>query len=444
MAREINMFVIYAREDKKTKLSLLRHLNPFKESFNLSIWHDDQIDPGQQWKPHIESRLNHTDIFLLLVSVDFMNSQFIKQIEFKAAIDRHRENKSVVIPIIIDYCQWDIDFKLIDYEFNLNELQVLPQEGKPIGDWNTPDQAYNNVAAGVRKVLTSISNNHIQLESKEEIEKKKEAAVKRKDEEEKRLKEETEARRKDEEEKRLKEETEAKRKDEEEKRLKEETEAKRKAEEEKRLKEEAAVIRKDWEVQLIKKKKLNKILLVGFLIIAVVLVGVFVFPIFNTKPETLPGPSPKSNPTVLNDSIDSARIIRDSLNKEELFSKLRVGDTYEGGIIFKIDHSSKTGKMAYHEDAGPMPWNKAMNIKANLGEEWRLPTFDELRQMYDGIGQGSNNIGQFTDELYWSSTSYNNNEARLLRFRDGNLSYHYSKDFVNRKYRVRAIRDFRH
>ena len=77
MAQEINMFFIYAREDKDTKLDLLRHLNQFKEVFNLSIWHDDQIEPGQLWKPHIESRLNYTDIFLLLVSVDFMNSKFI-------------------------------------------------------------------------------------------------------------------------------------------------------------------------------------------------------------------------------------------------------------------------------------------------------------------------------------------------------------------------------
>lgn len=167
MDQKINMFVIYAREDKSTKLNLLRHLNQFKEAFNLFIWHDDQIEPGQLWKPHIESRLNHTDIFLLLVSVDFMNSQFIRQTEFKAAIDRHKENKSVVIPVIIDYCQWDIDFRLIDYTFNIKQLQVLPEEGRPIGDWNTPDKAYNNVAAGVRKVLTSIKNKNKQQESKE-------------------------------------------------------------------------------------------------------------------------------------------------------------------------------------------------------------------------------------------------------------------------------------
>ena len=164
MAREINMFVIYAREDKDVKLGLLRHLKPYRDAYKLSIWHDDHIEPGQQWKPHIDSRLNQTDIFLLLVSVDFINSEFIKQVEFKAAIDRHKENKSVVIPVIIDYCQWDLDIDLEEYTFNLKNLQVLPDEGKPIGDWKTPEQAFNNIAAGVRKVIISIKNNRGEMD----------------------------------------------------------------------------------------------------------------------------------------------------------------------------------------------------------------------------------------------------------------------------------------
>jgi len=157
MAREINMFIVYAREDKDIKLGLLRHLKPLKEAYNLSIWHDDHIEPGQNWKPHIDSRLNATDIFLLLVSVDFMNSQFIDEVEFKTAIDRHKEEKSVMIPVIIDYCQWDIDFSKQN-NFNLNQLQVLPDEAKPIGDWKTPEKAFNNIAAGVRRVVSSIKN----------------------------------------------------------------------------------------------------------------------------------------------------------------------------------------------------------------------------------------------------------------------------------------------
>ncbi len=156
MSNTINTFIIYAREDKDIKQRILAHLNSFAKAYDLVLWHDEYLEAGQEWKPHIESRLEQTDLFLLLISVDFMNSEFINQVEFKFAIDRHKTNKSVVIPIIINYCQWDIDFNFTDDNFNLNELQVLPQEGKPVDDWKTPEQAYNNIASGVRKVLETI------------------------------------------------------------------------------------------------------------------------------------------------------------------------------------------------------------------------------------------------------------------------------------------------
>ena len=162
MSKPINVFIIYAREDKEIKHRLLAHLNPFKDPFNLTIWHDDYIEVGQEWNPHIESRLEQADIFLLLVSIDFMNSEFIHKVEFKFAVDRHKAGKSVVIPIIINYCQWDIDMSFKDYNFNLNDLQVLPDEAKPIGDWRTPEQAFNNIAGGIRKVLSTIKNNQDQ------------------------------------------------------------------------------------------------------------------------------------------------------------------------------------------------------------------------------------------------------------------------------------------
>src|SRR5688572_26425502 len=154
MSIPINIFIIYAREDIEIKQRLLLHLNPLKNAFNAVIWHDGLIEAGQEWRPHVESRLEQTDLFILLVSVDFMNSEFINQVEFKHAIDRHKAKKSIVVPVIINYCQWDIDIPFKEYDFNLNELQVLPSEGKPIGDWKTPEQAYNNIAAGIRAVLS--------------------------------------------------------------------------------------------------------------------------------------------------------------------------------------------------------------------------------------------------------------------------------------------------
>ena len=539
MGRKINIFVIYTLADKDIMHHLLRHSDPLNEAFDLSIWHDDPIIPGQPWKSYFESRIHHTDIFLLLVSDDFMNSQFIKQIEFKAVIDRHKENKSVVIPIIIDNCQWDIDLKLIDYEFNLRELQVLPEEGKPIEDWDSSDHVYNKVTAGIRTIITPFVENLNQEESNKKIEKEEgndisekqveisfteegetdriaeepissmeeiedvaenrlweeaeakrraevakrimkeaeasakrrveedrlweEAMAKRRAEKEQRIREDEEAsvNRKAEEKKRGKEEEETRRNIAEENRFdetaeaatilraeqekihKEEVEAKRYAEKENRIKLAAEAKRKAEGTQQGKDTNIKKRVLVVSLTVVLVGVAIWAFSVFNTGSEKPVSTLPKIKTADIKDSIALGKTSIDSLKQVAPLAKLVVGDLYDGGIIFVINDSNNTGKIAHLEDAGPMPWQNAAKIHEQLGEGWRLPTFDELRIMYQVIGQGGTNSGEFADELYWSATAYDNNQARLIRFRDGNTSYHYNKNVAHRKFKVRAIRDFR-
>lgn len=534
MARKTKIFTIYAWEDKNAMLQLLRHLKPFEEDFDLSFWHDDPINTGQEWKPQDESRLNEADIFLLLVSADFMNSEFIKQLEFKNIIDRYKENKSVVIPVILEYCRWEIDFKSDDYNFNLNELQVLPNDGKPLENWSSPDLAFNNIATNIKKVINLFSDDSELLElgkkakktmavanskdqmaidfieeseteekseeenrikaalqlkrdieeqqrleaikmAEEELKIKQEAGEKsraeeeerllKKDEnrrrveeeegksaeEEKRLMEEAEAKRKAEEEIRLKEEAETKKREEEEQRFIEELEARRKAEEEERLKEAAAANHlqyaddsdgQDEETEQGKETSNNKRILAGVLVALLAIIGIWAFSNFYKGSENTDTTLPETEAIEVTDSDYSDETQVDAPKGEEDFSKLAIGGTYEGGIVFEIDNSGKTGKIAHIDDAGPMPWTSAMKIDEQLGAGWRLPNFDELRLMHKTIGQGATNDGEFTDELYWSATAYDNNQARLLRFNDGNTSYHYNSRGTHRKFLVRAIREF--
>jgi len=551
MGRKINIFMIYTLADKDIMLHLLRHLNPLNEAFNLSIWHDDPIIHGQAWKTYFESRIFHTDIFLLLVSDDFMNSQFINQVEYRAIIHRHRENKSVVIPVILNKCQWDIDLKVKDNEFNLNELWILPEDGRPISDWDSVDQAYNNVVAGIKKAITPIVDTLHQEESEKDEEMKvgdvkeedlkkinyteesevdklddaglsyeeeittadeehrlwEEAEAKRRAEVAKRILEEAEAsaRRREEEdrlweealtkrraekdkriseaasesvyseaeENRILEEAEAKKRAEKEKKKKrkqEEEESRRNAEEaskaasilraeqEKLHKEEVKVKRYAEEQKIMKltfetnekvketlpKKntKIKKRMLGGSLVALLTIIVIWALSIVNSGSEKPSTPLPNSKTKDENDSIVSAKTKIDSLNKVTAFSELKVGDTFEGGIIFTIDRAGKTGKIAHPKDAGPMPWTNAMRIHEQLGEGWRLPSFEELEIMYKTIGQGATNSGQFADELYWSATAFDEYQARLLRFRDGNTSYHYNSNVEHRKFWARAVRDF--
>lgn len=154
-AEKINTFIVYSSKDKETKERLLDHLNPFTEEYDLAIWHDELISPGDDWNAEIQQRFEKTDIFLLLVSVDFLNSEYIRQVELKAAIESYRSNKSVIVPAIIGYCQWDTKL-YTDDNFTIKDLQVLPPAGKPLDEWTTRDKGFNEIAIGVRKVIKSI------------------------------------------------------------------------------------------------------------------------------------------------------------------------------------------------------------------------------------------------------------------------------------------------
>ena len=177
------------------------------------------------------------------------------------------------------------------------------------------------------------------------------------------------------------------------------------------------------------------------MVVVLTVAGIWAFSVFKKGFEIPIAPLPKTKETDIKDTIAFEKANTESLNKVSTSPKLGIGDIYNGGIIFEINYSDNTVKIAHFEDAGPMPWQNAVKIHEQLGVGWRLPSLDELILMYQTIGQGANNTGEFTDELYWSATPYDENQARLLRFWDGNTSFHYNKHVDHRRFKVRAIRD---
>jgi len=236
---------------------------------------------------------------------------------------------------------------------------------------------------------------------------------------------------------------EANRKGENKNRLKEEAEANYKAEVANRSRPDIEANTKTEGTQAQQNPNLKKRVLLGSILALFVIICIWAFSLFTNGPEEESPPLKNIEETVVEDPIILEKTNIDSLNRVTTLSNLGVGDIFEGGFIFAIDPSGNTGKIAHIDDAGPMPWQNAIKIHEQLGEGWRLPTFDELQIMYRNIGQGATNIGEFSDGLYWSSTAYDEYQARLLRFRDANTSYHYNKNVENRKFRVRAIRDFK-
>lgn len=146
----IKVFYCYAREDKAHRATLEKHLGNLKRLELITGWSDRNIDAGKEWAKEIDCNLNTANIILLLISPDFMHSEYCNSVEMKHALERHKNGTARVIPIILRHVEHE------DAPFS--RLQALPTGAVPITDrkWRTRDEAFLDVAQGIRKVVKEL------------------------------------------------------------------------------------------------------------------------------------------------------------------------------------------------------------------------------------------------------------------------------------------------
>jgi internalin A len=144
----VRVFISYAHKDERYRLALEPHLKLLQRQRLIATWHDRLIKPGTQWKDVIDANLEHAKIILLLVSADFMNSDYCWEVEMLRALERHTEKNAVVIPIIIRDVSWS--------NAPFAELQALPDKGKSVDKWKNKDSAWRNVADGIEKLAAEL------------------------------------------------------------------------------------------------------------------------------------------------------------------------------------------------------------------------------------------------------------------------------------------------
>src|SRR6266566_4067999 len=145
----VKIFFCYAHEDEPFLKKLKAHLRPLQRQGLIDVWHDRDISAGTEWEQEIKKHLNEANIILLLVSPDFMNSDYCYGIEMKRALERHQRGEARVIPIILRPVYW---------QGILGTLQALPTDAKPVMRplWYNVDEALFDVTEGIRKVVEQI------------------------------------------------------------------------------------------------------------------------------------------------------------------------------------------------------------------------------------------------------------------------------------------------
>jgi internalin A len=144
----VRLFYSYAHRDESYRDELETHLKLLQRQRLLSTWHDRKITAGASWKAAIDQNIEQADIILLLVSSDFIASDYCWQTEMTAAFQRHEIGKARVIPIIVREVDWT--------STPFAALQALPTDGRPVTLWQDRDSAWANVTRGIREAIESM------------------------------------------------------------------------------------------------------------------------------------------------------------------------------------------------------------------------------------------------------------------------------------------------
>jgi replicative DNA helicase len=145
----VKIVFCYAHEDEPLLNKLKSHLSPLRRQGLIDVWYDREISAGTEWEQEISKHLNEAEVILLLVSPDFINSDYCYSVEMKRAMERHAKGEAHVIPIILRHVYW---------QGTLGELQALPTDAKPVtsSHWHTLDEAFLDVIEGILKTFQEL------------------------------------------------------------------------------------------------------------------------------------------------------------------------------------------------------------------------------------------------------------------------------------------------
>lgn len=142
--KPLRVLYICADEDLPMLTRLDRQLSTLKSNDWIECWHESNIAPGSEKVSTVQMQINAADVILLLISADFMASDWcFRQTQW--ALDRYNNGQVVVIPIILRPVDW--------YTSILGKLRALPKNGQPITTWSNLDNALFDVANGIQIVV---------------------------------------------------------------------------------------------------------------------------------------------------------------------------------------------------------------------------------------------------------------------------------------------------
>jgi hypothetical protein len=170
----LRIFVSYSHTDTKQKERLLKHLTPLEVAADFDVWTDSRIKAGEKWQPAIEAALSGASVAILLITADFLSSDFVRHKEIPAMLERREKEDLRLYPMLAKSCAW----QAVPW---IQEKQIRPVAAKPV--WRSGGRYVDDELARIALELLAI----IQLAM--QAQKAADAAARQKAEQERREKE---------------------------------------------------------------------------------------------------------------------------------------------------------------------------------------------------------------------------------------------------------------
>ena len=141
----LNIFISYVREDEIFKDELSKHLTILRRSSGIRIWDADQINAGDIFQEQVNKNLRSAHIILLLISPDYISNEYVYENEMMFALKRQEEEGMTVVPIYLRPTYMEGS--------PLEKLQGLPRDNRAVSNFKNRDEAYNEIAVGLRRLV---------------------------------------------------------------------------------------------------------------------------------------------------------------------------------------------------------------------------------------------------------------------------------------------------
>lgn len=139
------IFISYAHKDESFKDKLIKHLTTLKEMGIADEWNDRELSPGSLLYEEIDDNLKDSEVFLLLISSDYISSYSCYKNEFPKIFNKWQDGTALIIPIIVRTTEWE--------SLPIGNFLALPKDGKAIIKWKHQDDAFVNIIRGLKRLI---------------------------------------------------------------------------------------------------------------------------------------------------------------------------------------------------------------------------------------------------------------------------------------------------